>query len=194
VSAPPERVRERNSVTFADPPERRFAALALPHADAAYNLAVRLTRSREAAEDIVQDAFVRGLAGMDSYRGGDARAWILTIVRNRFYDWVRERKLKATSPMSTPDGPEDDFDYWDETQDNPEMALARKDEATQVRALVDGLPPRLKEVIVLREMEDLSYRQIADITAAPIGTVMSRLSRARAMLSEAWMLKQEGGR
>jgi RNA polymerase sigma factor (sigma-70 family) len=167
----------------------RFAALALPHADAAYNLALRLARSPETAEDIVQDAYVRALSGFDGFRGGDPRAWIFTIVRNRFYDLARERKLKATAPLS--DGAEDDFDYWDPDQETPEDILARKDEAARMRSLVDGLPPRLREVIVLKEMEDLSYRQIADITSAPIGTVMSRLSRARALLAETWKTQAE---
>ena len=170
----------------------RFAALALPHADAAYNLALRLARSPETAEDIVQDAYVKALSGFDSFRGGDPRAWIFTIVRNRFYDLARERKLKATTPLS--DGAEDDFDYWDPDQETPEDALARKDEAARVRGLVDGLPPRLREVIVLKEMEDLSYRQIAEITGAPIGTVMSRLSRARALLAQTWKAQAEAVR
>ena len=173
---------------------RRFAALALPHADAAYNLALRLARSPEIAEDIVQDAYVRALSGFDAFRGGDPRAWLFTIVRNRFYDWARERKLKATAPLSIPgDGEEDDFDYWDPDQDTPERALVRKDEAATVRTMVDSLPPRLREVIVLKEMEELSYRQIAEVTGAPIGTVMSRLSRARALLAETWKLRQEVG-
>ena len=162
----------------------RFAALALPHADAAYNLALRLARSPETAEDIVQDAYVKALSGFDAFRGGDPRAWIFTIVRNRFYDLARERKLKATAPL--PDGTEDDFDYWDPDQETPEDALSRKDQAAKVRGMVDGLPPRLREVLVLKEMEDLSYRQIAEITGAPIGTVMSRLSRARALLAQTW--------
>ena len=178
----------------ADNPEtrRRFATLALPHADAAYNLALRLARSPQTAEDIVQDAYVRALSGFDAFRGGDPRAWILTIVRNRFYDLARERKRKATAPMS--DAAEDDLDYWDPDQESPEDALARKDEAARVRGLVDGLPPRLREVIVLKEMEDLSYRQIAEITGAPIGTVMSRLSRARALLAETWKAQAEAAR
>ena len=143
----------------------------------------------------MQDAYVKALSGFDGFRGVDPRAWILTIVRNRFYDWARERKLKATGPLSVVgDGAEDDFDYWDPDQETPEDALARKDEAARVRALVDGLPPRLREVIVLKEMEDLSYRQIAEITGAPIGTVMSRLSRARALLAETWKAQAEAVR
>lgn len=169
--------------------ERRFAALALPHADAAYNLALRLTRQAEAAEDVVHDAFVRALAGFDGYAGGDARAWILAIVRNRAFDWLRERKRKGeTSLAGTTDDPDADLD-WDPpdlAQESPEAALIRKGEAADLHRLIDALPPRLREALVLREMEELSYRQIAEITGSPIGSVMSRLARARAQLGEAW--------
>jgi RNA polymerase sigma-70 factor (ECF subfamily) len=166
---------------------RRFREVVLVHADAAYNLALRLSRQPEVAEDIVNDAYVRALGGFANYRGGDGRSWILTIVRNRFYDWIREQRRKATVPLSRPanDADEDeDWDYPDTEQDDPEAALARKSEAGALHALIDRLPPRLREVIILREMEELSYREIAEITAVPMGTVMSRLARARRMLGE----------
>jgi RNA polymerase sigma-70 factor (ECF subfamily) len=169
---------------------RRFEALVLPHADGAYNLALRVTRQAEAAEDVVHDAYLRALSGFSAYRGGDARAWILTIVRNRAFDWLREQRRKATSPLRlvTPEDAEDglDFDPPDPDQETPEQALMRKGEADGLRALIDALPPRLREVLVLREMEDMNYRQIAEITGTPIGSVMSRLSRARERLGEAW--------
>ncbi|HEY5070591.1 MAG TPA: sigma-70 family RNA polymerase sigma factor [Caulobacteraceae bacterium] len=170
----------------------------MPHADAAYNLARRLTRGSDAAEDIVQDAFVRALAGFDAFRGGDARAWLLTIVRNRFYDWLRERRLKATTPLTAPGtfdeaGEDAAQDYTDLDADTPESELLRKDEALSMRALIDRLPTRLREVLVLREMEHLSYREIAEITGAPIGSVMSRLARARAALGEAWRAFEHQG-
>jgi RNA polymerase sigma factor (sigma-70 family) len=171
---------------------RRFEALALPHTDAAYNLALRLTRQTEAAEDIVHDAFLRALSGFDGYRGGDARAWLLTIVRRRAYDWLREQKLKATLPLTLADGDSDsdetlDWEPHDPDQESPEQVLIRKGETAGLHAVIDALPPRLREVLVLREMEDLSYREIAEITASPIGSVMSRLSRARALVAEAWV-------
>jgi RNA polymerase sigma-70 factor (ECF subfamily) len=170
---------------------RRFGEVALPHADAAYNLARRLTRGSDAAEDIVQDAFVRALAGFGAFWGGDARAWLLTIVRNRFYDWLRERRRGATAPLAMAgafdEGGEDAAqDYTDLDADTPETELLRKDQAMSMRALIDRLPTRLREVLVLREMEDLSYREIAEITGSPIGSVMSRLARARAALGDAW--------
>jgi RNA polymerase sigma-70 factor (ECF subfamily) len=168
---------------------RRFQAQVLPHADAAYNLALRLTRRPETAEDLVHDAFVSALGGFEAYRGGDARAWILAIVRNRAFDWLREARRKATLPLGpASDDPDDDGDWEppDPGQETPEAALIRKGEAEGLRRLIDALPPRLREVLVLREIEELSYRQIAEITDAPIGSVMSRLARARARLGEAW--------
>ena len=168
---------------------RRFEALALPHTDAAYNLALRLTRQAEAAEDVVHDAFLSALTGLDGFRGGEARAWLLRIVRNRAYDWLRERKRKATSALIlvVPDDPDQDreFDFHDPDQESPEDALVRKGEAASLWAMIDTLPPRLREVLVLREMEEMSYREIAEVTDAPIGSVMSRLARARDQLGEA---------
>jgi RNA polymerase sigma factor (sigma-70 family) len=169
---------------------RRFEAVALPHADAAYNLALRLTRQPEAAEDVVHDAFLRALAGM-----ADARAWLLTIVRHRAYDWLRERQRRATVSLTQAAGedPDDEqlFDPPDLDQEGAEAALIRQGEAGRLHALIDALPPVLREALVLREMEDLSYRQIAEITGAPIGSVMSRLSRARAQLGQAWRRETE---
>jgi len=173
---------------------RRFRAVVLPHADAAYNLALRLARREDVAEDIVHDAYVRALAAFRGYRGGDGRSWILTIVRNRFYDWAREQRLKATAPLARPaNDPDDDDVAWDPPdleQDNPEQALAKSGEAGAVRALIDGLPARLREVLILREMEELSYREIAAVTASPIGSVMSRLARARSALAAAWRKRE----
>jgi RNA polymerase sigma factor (sigma-70 family) len=168
---------------------RRFREVVLVHADAAYNLALRLSRQPEVAEDIVNDAYVRALGGFANYRGGDGRSWILTIVRNRFYDWLREQRLKATVPLSRPANDADDDEDWDfpdTEQDDPEEALAKKSQAGALHALINRLPPRLREVIILREMEELSYREIAAITESPIGSVMSRLARARGALAEAW--------
>ena len=161
----------------------------------AYNLALRLTRQAETAEDIVHDAFLRALTAFGGYRGGDARAWILRIVRNRAYDWLRERRRRPTSPLTlvAPDDPDQDleFDFHDPDQETPEQALVRKGEAASLRALIDALPPRLREVLVLREMEELSYREIAEITDSPIGSVMSRLARARAQIGDAWRRLQD---
>jgi len=176
---------------------RRFRDLMLPQLDAAYNLARHLTRDAAAAEDIVQDAYLRALRGFDGYRGGDARAWILRIVRNRFSDWVRDRRLDPTVPL--PDGGADDPDgghagpeLWDPDQATPEQALAGADEAAAVQMLVARLPAPFREVLVLREMEEMSYQQIAEVIGTPIGTVMSRLARARRMFGAAWRRSTAG--
>jgi RNA polymerase sigma factor (sigma-70 family) len=173
---------------------RRFREVVLSHADAAYNLALRLARREDVAEDIVHDAYVRALAAFRGYRGGDGRSWILTIVRNRFYDWVREQRLKATAPLARPaNDPHDDDADWDPPdleQDSPEQALAKKGEAGALHAMIHSLPARLREVLILREMEELSYREIAAITDSPIGSVMSRLARARVALAAAWRKRE----
>ncbi len=168
----------------------RFTSTVLPHLDAAYNVARFLTRDPDAAEDIVQEAILRALRGFDGYRGGDARAWLLAIVRNCVRNWVAMRSGAAPASLSgdrgqgAEDEPRDD--PWDREPITPEAALLRDDEAAAVRRLIETLPGPFREVLVLREMEDLSYRQIAEITGAPIGTVMSRLARARGMFDAAW--------
>lgn len=169
---------------------RRFEALVMPHMDAAYRLALSLTRQVESAQDVVHDAFLRALTGFDAYRGGDARAWLLTIVRRRAFDWLRDQKRQSTLAISMP-FPDDPgrvpyVEPFDPDQKSPEQALIAKGEAVALHALINALAPRLREVLVLREVEDLSYRQIAEITGAPIGSVMSRLARARARLGDAW--------
>jgi len=168
---------------------RRFRELALPQLDAAYNLARHLARNADAAEDIVQDAYLRALRGFDGYRGGDPKAWLLRIVRNCFYDWARERRSDPTVPLpgaADGDGEDAGPDLPDPDGETPEEALAGADDASLVRALVAGLPAPFREALVLREMEELSYRQIAEAVGAPIGTVMSRLARAREMFGQAW--------
>jgi len=166
---------------------RRFRDVALPQLDAAYNLAHYLARDAGAAEDIVQDAYLRALRGFDGFRGGDARAWILQIVRNRFHDWARERRQDRTVPLA-PNGEHEDnaADLPDPDAVTPEDALAGADQAAAVQALVARLPEPFRETLVLREMEEMSYREIAEVTGTPIGTVMSRLARARQMFGEAW--------
>jgi RNA polymerase sigma-70 factor (ECF subfamily) len=173
---------------------RRFEALALPQADAAYNLALRLTRQAEAAEDVVHDAFLRALTGFERFRGGDGRAWLLRIVRNRAFDWLREQKLKRAVPLGGDDMDDPDWDISDPDQQTPEEVLMRKGTAAGVHAVLNALPPRLREVLVLREMEELSYREIAEITEAPIGTVMSRLARARSLAAERLVAMREARR
>ena len=149
----------------------RFRAVVLPHLDAAYNFARYLTRDPAAAEDLTQDAFLRALRGFRTYAGGEARAWLLAIVRNAFRDSLRGRREESGELPEIAD------------PDDPEGILMRKDQAASVRATLERLPEPFRETLVLRELEELSYKEIAAVTAAPLGTVMSRLARAREMLA-----------
>ena len=192
----PATVRHRDHGSLAGPAPSNagtaFHESVLPHLDAAYNLARFLTRDADAADDIVQDAFLRAFRAFDGFRGGDPRAWLLAIVRNCARSWARERaRVRAiTEPLAAPpteQGPEADaFEIPDPDQTTPETALLRDSEASLIRRLIEALPEAFREVLVMREFDDLSYRQIAAITATPIGTVMSRLARARQMLGAAW--------
>ena len=159
----------------------RFEAAVLPHLDAAYTLARYLTRNAHDAEDVVQDACLRALKYFDSFRGEEgtsARAWLLAIVRNTAYTWRRRRGVDALATE------------FDETQHSQVEVYDAPDRELLARAL-DRLAPEFREVIVLREIEGLSYKEISDVAGVPVGTVMSRLSRARAHLQEA--LREQGG-
>jgi RNA polymerase sigma-70 factor (ECF subfamily) len=166
--------------TPLDPPPlspaeaQRFRALVLPHLDAAYGFARYLTRDATSAEDIVQDAFLKAFRGFASFRGGEPRAWLFAIVRTTFLDAARSRPAWAEPEAAEAIASEDD---------TPEAAVLRQGEVAMVRGAIEALPEPFRETLVLRELEELSYRQIAEVTSAPIGTVMSRLARARQMLT-----------
>ncbi len=164
---------------------RRFEAMLATHMDAAYNLAFWLTRNPDTAEDCVQEACLRALRYFDSFHGGDGRAWMLKIVRNTCYSW---RQKSGNQPMSGFDGEraEDATDLSDMPlhAENPEMLVLRQAELRDIEKALLALPAEHREIIVLRELEDLSYLKIAEIVGIPIGTVMSRLSRARALLRQ----------
>lgn len=156
---------------------RAFEATVLPHLDAAFNFARWLTRNDAEAEDVVQDACVRALRYFPSLRDGDPRAWLFTIVRNTWYSRVARRSGSAgTASIDA---------RWVEPLDegpDPETQLLRRDTVVRVRGAIEQLPVEFREVLVLREIEGLSYREIATVVRVPIGTVMSRLSRARERL------------
>jgi RNA polymerase sigma-70 factor (ECF subfamily) len=170
---------------------RQFREAILPHMDGAYNFARYLSRDATAAEDIVQEAFLRAFRAFGNFRGQAPKAWLFAIVRNCFLDWaagrngrdrvlvdegaLSEAQAEALANTAAPD------------QDDPEVALLRRREAETIRAVVENLPEPFRETLVLRELEELSYKEIAALTAAPIGTVMSRLARARQMLSDMLM-------
>jgi RNA polymerase sigma-70 factor (ECF subfamily) len=154
-----------------------FERLVLIHLDAGYNLARWLVRDARDAEDVVQDACLRAMKYMSSLQGDDGRAWFLTIVRRSFYDWLARNR-----PALMVRDDESAIDALPDEADTPEQALLRKDERLALADAVAALPLAFREVIVLRELEELSYKEIARIADVPIGTVMSRLSRARRLL------------
>ncbi len=152
-----------------------FAAAALPHLDAAYTLARWLVREPAAAEDVVQEAMVRALTYFASYRGDNPRAWLLRIVRNTAYDRMGAERRRGEQPL-------DDAEAFADPSPDPEAALQGREQRDGLAAALAALPAELRECVVLREIEELSYRDIARITDVPVGTVMSRLFRARQML------------
>ncbi|WP_334041496.1 RNA polymerase sigma factor [Burkholderia ambifaria] len=161
----------------------RFRALVLPHLDAAYNLARWLSGNPGDADDVVQDACMRALRFVDSCRGDNARPWLLTIVRHTWYsEWRRRTHAHEVALPDTLDDTEVPDD-WQPAPGDPLAQLLRGENVRLVNAALAKLPPEYREVLVLREMEDLSYREIAAIADVPVGTVMSRLSRGRRRLA-----------
>ena len=156
-----------------------FAEFIAGHLDAGYNLARWLVPNDDDAADILQDACLRAMNAFDGYRGGNARAWILTIVRNTAYNFIRDRKAVAETPID--DGV---LAGISSNEDNPERRLIREADANELREAIQQLAPEYREAIVLREMEEMTYKEIAAMQKVAIGTVMSRLSRARALLRD----------
>jgi RNA polymerase sigma-70 factor (ECF subfamily) len=156
---------------------RRFEALAMPHLDAAYNLARWLTRGGAEADDIVQDAMLRAFRSFDGFRGDAVRPWLLAIVRNCHRSTLEQRKRHAAAPLE--DGSDTEIAATDPT---PEASAIARGAAGALDKAIAALPEEFREVVILRELEDMSYRDIAAVTGAPIGTVMSRLARGRALL------------
>ncbi|MES2072082.1 MAG: sigma-70 family RNA polymerase sigma factor [Pseudomonadota bacterium] len=164
---------------------RQFEALVLPHLDAAYSLARWLTLNTQDAEDLAQMAYVRAFRFFPGFQGGDARAWMLTIVRHTYYTSLRDHKPEQHDvPYEESEhGQHEDADCssYDDLL-NPELILARQDAHKIVHQALEQLPQRFREIVVLKEIEDLSYKEIAEIVGIPMGTVMSRLARGRKLL------------
>lgn len=167
----------------------RFETMMLPHLDAAYTLARHLTRDPSDAQDVVQDAYLRALKYFAGFHGtavGEGRAWLLAIVRNTAYSWHRRRRPEANLT---------EFDerlHSEAAEDrNPEAAMLGRSRREALARAIDRLPPEYRETIILREVQDLSYKEIAEVTGVPIGTVMSRLSRARRRLQRALSAERE---
>jgi RNA polymerase sigma-70 factor (ECF subfamily) len=156
----------------------RFEQTVLPHLGAAFNLARWLTRNDHDADDVVQEAYLRAFQFFDSFRGGDGRAWLLRVVRNTCYTWLEKNRRREP-------------ETFDETRHSaavaaagPDAPLLASEDRELLRQALAELPDEFREVIVLRELEGMSYREIAAVTGAPLGTVMSRLGRARERLQE----------
>ena len=163
------------------PEPARFEQLVLVHLDAAHNLARWLVRDASLAEDVVQDATLRALGYFASFRGGDARAWLLRIVRNVAYDALAARRRDGTASPDA-DAPEDEVLKVPDSSDDPEAALHHRERQAGLARALAGLPVELRECLVLRELDEMSYKDVAHVTGVPIGTVMSRLWRARRAL------------
>ena len=149
----------------------------LPHLDAAHNLARWLLGNHQDAEDAVQDSFLRALTYFDGFHGEEGRAWLLAIVRHTCYDWLRKRSQHVELPVES-------LEFARDAGLSPEAVQLQNADGAAVRLGLESLPAEFREVLVLREMEGMSYQQIARVTDVPIGTVMSRLARARRRLHE----------
>jgi RNA polymerase sigma factor (sigma-70 family) len=155
----------------------RFAAAIMPHLDAAYNLARWLVRNGAEAEDLVQEAYLRAWKDFVGFRGADGRAWLLAIVRNTCYTWLRENRRQESAVEF-----DEDLHSKDGEVPEPERLFAANVGRQTLETALRELPEEFREVIVLRELEELSYKEISEIADVPVGTVMSRLARARARL------------
>jgi RNA polymerase sigma-70 factor (ECF subfamily) len=169
---------------MADPDTaRRFETLVLPHMNSAFNVARWLTHNDQDAQDVVQEAYLRAFRFFGGFRGEDARAWLLSIVRNTFYTWHHQNRGHAAD---TTEFEEDRHSLETNAADHdcgPEAMLIRSQSQKRVHKALQGLRLEYREVIVLRELEELSYKEIADIVGIPMGTVMSRLGRGRQQLA-----------
>jgi RNA polymerase sigma-70 factor (ECF subfamily) len=162
-----------------------FEGLFLPHMDAAYNLARWLIRNDRDWEDLVQEAYLRAWKAFDGFRGKDARPWLLRIVRNTCYTWMRENRSDEWTTFN------EEMHSTPNAASNPETMLTRSVDGKLLQDALQGLPPHLREVMVLREFEALSYREIATVSGVPLGTVMSRLARARLRLQRTLAISME---
>lgn len=166
-----------------DENRRRFELLALPHLDAAYNLARWLTRNDQDAQDVVQEASMRAMRYMGSFRGDNARAWLLQIVRHSCFSWLKENR--PAERLLLDDADDTLSEIAAPAADEPHAVAMRNADRLQIDQAIAALPIGYREVLVLRELEDLPYGDIARIADIPVGTVMSRLARARGLMRQA---------
>jgi RNA polymerase sigma-70 factor, ECF subfamily len=173
---------------------QRFRDAALPHLDDVYTLARYLLRNPTDAEDAAQECYLRALRHFETFRGGAIKPWLLAILRN-----VCRAKYARRSQSAETNLPEDEIEHcgeqvplWPSVQESPETTTLRRLDAQSIERLIAELPEPFRETLVLREINDLGYREIAELVGVPIGTVMSRLARARALLREAWISLDKG--
>ena len=164
---------------------RRFRDAALPHLDEVYTLSRYLLRNAADAEDAVQECYLRALKHFDTFRGGPMRPWLFAILRNVCKMTYAQRGVAGGEVA------DDAVPLWSEAPETPEAHMLRHRDDKSIRDMVSALPAAFREAIVLREINDLSYREIAEIANVPVGTVMSRLARARSMLRAAWLSAEE---
>jgi RNA polymerase sigma-70 factor (ECF subfamily) len=178
-----------DSATSDDPAKaRRFRDAALPHLDAVYTLARYLLRNRADAEDAVQECYLRALRHFETLRSPDIKPWLFAILRNVCRtEYARRSVVELRDVNADLDNSEEAEPLWGEAPETPETTMMRKLDAAAIQRLVAALPEAFREVIVLREIDDLSYRDIAEVVGAPVGTVMSRLARGRSILRTAWL-------
>jgi RNA polymerase sigma-70 factor (ECF subfamily) len=169
---------------------RRFRDAALPHLDDVYTLARYLLRDSADAEDAAQECYLRALRYFGTFRGTEIKPWLFAILRNICHGEFARRSHVTLAVDDTADDAEDAAPLWHEEQASPETEMLGQRDAATIRRLVAELPDPFREAIVLREINDLSYREIADVVGVPVGTVMSRIARARSMLRKAWIAEE----
>ncbi len=167
--------------------QTRFEELIMPHLDAAYNLARWLTRNDHDAQDVVQDAFLRAFKFFDGFRGGNSRSWLLSIVRNTAYTWLQKNRKHELGTIS-----DQEIEKIQDGAPNPEALLVKDTDHQEVMKAIGDLPVEFREALILRELEEMSYKEIADVLDVPLGTVMSRLARARRQLQDSLRHQQPG--
>jgi RNA polymerase sigma factor (sigma-70 family) len=176
---------EKQAEVSSEPASERFREVVLPHLADAMALARWLTGNHHDAEDVVQDACVRALAGIGSYGGRGARPWLLAIVRNACFAWLAKNRPKSLVLVGDPEEMDTLVSSGEPSGATPEAELLRQADTALIHAALDSLPLPFREVLVMRDINELSYKEIATMLAVPIGTVMSRLSRGRALLAAA---------
>jgi RNA polymerase sigma factor (sigma-70 family) len=169
---------------------RRFRDAALPHLDDVYTLARYLLHNTADADDAVQECYLRALRYFDTFRGTEIKPWLFAILRNVCRGEFARRSHATLAMDDTTDDTEDAVPLWQEEQASPETEMLHQRDTEAIRRLVAELPDPFREAIVLREVNELSYSEIADVVRVPIGTVMSRLARARSMLRKAWIAEE----